>query len=48
MDIAKKVAYIQGLADGLELDGDTKEGKVLAAILDVLEDMADAIEDMAE
>jgi hypothetical protein len=48
MDISKKVSYIKGLADGLELDKESKEGKVIAAILDVLDDMADTITEMAE
>ena len=48
MDIIKKVAYIKGLADGLELDKSSKEGKVLAAMLEALEDMADTINDLCE
>ena len=39
MDICEKVAYIKGLAEGLALDDSTKEGKVLAAIIDVLGDI---------
>ena len=30
MDICEKIAYIKGLADGLELDTDSKEGKIIA------------------
>ncbi len=48
MDISKKVAYIKGLADGLELDKESKEGKIIAAMLDVLEEMADTVTEMAE
>ena len=48
MDISKKVAYIKGLADGLELDKESKEGKIIAAMLDVLDEMADTITEMAE
>ena len=36
MDICEKVAYIKGLAEGLSLDESTKEGKILAAVIDVL------------
>lgn len=44
----ERVAYLRGLADGLEIGQDTKEGKLLLAMLDVLEDMADAIAYMDE
>ena len=43
MDICEKVAYIKGLAEGLALDESTKEGKVLAAIIDVLGDITGEI-----
>jgi len=41
-DLQQKVAYLQGLADGLELD-DSKEGKVIDAMLGVLEDVAERL-----
>lgn len=41
--ITEKLAYIQGLAAGLELDTDTAEGKILAAIIDLLEDVTDTV-----
>jgi len=44
--IKQKVSYIRGLVDGLEIDESTKEGKVLLAIIDALEEIADGIEDM--
>ena len=34
--ITEKVAYLKGLAEGMELDTEKKEGKLLAAIIDVL------------
>ena len=43
MDICEKVAYIKGLAEGLALDESTKEGKVLAAIIDVVGDITGEI-----
>lgn len=46
MSITEKVSYIKGLAEGLKLDEATKEGKILLAILDVLNDMAYQIEDI--
>ena len=44
MTLGEKAAYIQGLADGVELDETTKEGKLIAALIDLVGDMADAIE----
>ena len=51
MEIKEKVAYIKGLAEGLCLDENDKNGKILAAIIDLLGDMAeeiDAIEENSE
>lgn len=42
----ERVSYIRGLVDGLGLDGTTKEGKVILAMLDTLEDFADAINEL--
>ena len=44
MNLTEKSAYIKGLADGLELDSNTKEGKIIAALLDLVNDMAAEIE----
>lgn len=46
MTIAEKVSYIKGLAEGLKLDTQTNEGKILSAIIDVLGDIAVNIEDI--
>ena len=55
MDICEKISYIKGLAEGLDLDVNTKEGKVLSAIIDLLGDMTeeiceieDGLDDMSE
>ena len=48
MTICEKVAYIKGLADGLELDAKSKEGKIIAAMLDVLSDIAENLKDVDE
>mgnify|MGYP007119922242 CR=1 FL=1 len=48
MNLTEKIAYIKGLAEGLELDTTTKEGKVLNAIIDLLEDMVDEIDAIDE
>lgn len=43
MDICEKIAYIKGLAEGLGLDENKKESKVLAAIIDLLSDITEEI-----
>ena len=48
MEITEKVAYLKGLAEGMELDTEKKEGKLLAAIIDVLDDIALELEDMKD
>lgn len=48
MTIGEKVSYIKGLAEGLSLDESTKEGKVIAAMLDVLSDIADNLAEVDE
>lgn len=45
MTITEKVAYLKGLMDGLDIDKSTKEGKILAAMADVLEDIALTVAD---
>lgn len=47
MTVIEKVAYLKGLCDGLDLDQNTAEGKVLVKIVDILEDMANDLEDVA-
>ena len=46
MNLTEKSAYIKGLADGLELDKTTKEGKILAALLELVDEMAQAVADI--
>jgi len=46
MALSEKVAYLKGLAEGLALDTETKEGKLINAIIDILEDVAYDIEDI--
>ena len=48
MTLSEKAAYIQGLAEGLSLDESTKEGKLLAALIDLVGEMADAIGEIDE
>ncbi|NLK87007.1 MAG: hypothetical protein GX279_05895 [Clostridiaceae bacterium] len=46
--LKEKVAYLKGLAEGMQLDQTTNEGKLFKAILEVLDDMALAVDDMEE
>ncbi len=48
MTITEKVAYLKGLAEGMDLDTGKKEGKLLAAIIDVLEDIALEMKDIED
>ena len=48
MGVSEKVAYLKGLAEGLGRDAESKEGKLFAAIIDVLDEMAEEILDLEE
>ncbi len=43
MTVTEKVAYLKGLMEGLDFKADTKEGKIISLMADVLEDMANEI-----
>ena len=44
----EEVAYLKGLAEGLEISKETKEGKIIHKIIDVLESFADSIVELDE
>ena len=46
MTASEKVAYLKGLAEGLGIDGETSEGKLMLAMIDVLDSLADDVEDL--
>lgn len=46
MTLTEKLAYIKGLAEGLAIDETTKEGKVLLALVDLLDDVTTAVSDL--
>ena len=48
MTVTERVAYVRGLFEGLDFSAEKKEGRILQAILDLLEDMALSIEDLEE
>ena len=48
MTISEKSAYLKGLMDGLKLDTETNEGKMIAAIVDILGDMTKKVADIED
>lgn len=46
--LTEKMAYIRGLAEGLEVDETTKEGKLLLAIVEALSDTADELYELGD
>ena len=48
MSVSEKVAYLRGLMEGLDIADDSKEGKLFAAIVDALDEMASEISDLEE
>ena len=48
MGISEKVAYLKGLMEGLKVDEASNEGKMFAAIIDVLDEIALEIEDLTD
>lgn len=46
MTASEKVAYLKGLAEGLGISDGTAEGKLMLAMIDVLESLADDVEDL--
>lgn len=46
MSMMEKAAYIKGLADGMELKAETKEDKMIIALLSLVEEMAETIDEM--
>lgn len=48
MTVTEHVAYLKGLAEGLEIDPSNKEGKLLAGMLNALESLADAVIDLQQ
>ena len=48
MTISEKAAYLKGLMDGLGLDTEKAEGKMIASVVDLLGDMAKRLSDIEE
>lgn len=49
MTISEKVAYLKGLAEGLNLDTEkSKEGKLISVMIGILEEMGMTLEDLED
>ena len=48
MTISEKAAYLKGLMDGLELDTERAEGKMIASIVELLGDVTKRLSDIEE
>ena len=48
MTITEKAAYLKGLMEGLKLDTESAEGKMIAALVDLVGDMTRRITDIEE
>ena len=48
MTISEKSAYLKGLMDGLKLSTETDEGKMIAAIVDLLSDLTRKVTDIED
>ena len=48
MTISEKAAYLKGLMDGLNLDTEKAEGKMIAAIVELLGDVTKRLHDVEE
>lgn len=46
--LKERVAYLRGLAEGMQISDSTNEGKLLKAMLEVLDDVALAVDDVEE
>ena len=48
MELIEKIGYLKGLADGVDLDKTTKEGKIIAALLDVVDLLANRVVELEQ
>ncbi|HEX2938046.1 MAG TPA: hypothetical protein VHO66_03920 [Ruminiclostridium sp.] len=48
MTVTEKVAYLKGLVEGLGVDEATKEGRIIKAMVEVLDDIALSVSDMED
>lgn len=48
MNLTEKAAYIRGLVEGMKIDTESNEGKIISAIVDMLDDMALSVADLED
>ena len=48
MTISEKAAYLKGMMDGMKLDTEANEGKMIAAIVDLLGDLTRKVTDIED
>ncbi len=48
MSVLEKASYLRGLADGLGIDSETKEGKLLLAMIDVIDELSATVADLED
>lgn len=48
MTVTEKVAYLKGLMEGLSIDTEKPEGKILKAMADILDDLSVSVSDLEE
>ena len=48
MTISEKSAYLKGLADGLKLDRETAEGRLIGELIDLVSEIATTVETLEE
>ena len=47
-DLKARVAYLQGLSAGMNIETESKEGRILTNVIEVLDDFATTIKEMEE
>lgn len=47
-NLMKRIAYLQGLSDGFDIDTDSKEGILLLEVIDLLADLVDEVKESQE
>ena len=48
MNLTEKAAYLKGLMDGMNFDKNTNEGKLIAGIIDMMDDLALSVSDLED
>lgn len=48
MKLTEKAAYLKGLMDGMNFDKNTNEGKLIAGIIDMMDDLALSVSDLED